>query len=616
MKNLLRVLCATMCAGGMLSAADVPPGEKERVKDMLDRLVARNKGNGGGVVRISGPGEVLYEDAAGRQAGPGSAAMQVGTPFEIASITKAVTAATVLLLVEDGKLRLDDPLKDVLPAGQTHGFAGTVTVRQLLSHTSGLPHYWEDGPKNREGNNVFLSAFLADSGRFWQAEDILAAARTLPAKRPGSRFHYSDTNYVLLGLMVERAAGRPLHQVFREKVFGPLGMTSTWLTYREKQRGITPSHRYEGAEDLHNVPRQSADWAGGGLVSTARDLERFLRGLASGKLFRHPGTLDLMRKAVPTGDPDISYGLGLYRVKLDGGMGELWGHDGHGNSFAYYWPQRDITFTGTLNQTENDWWPLVEVFLTDEKPAEILAEMDKTFEAVLATGWDSLYMDRGVNGLRDGGGYGSGIAWTSLDVTWGLTEQDFLTVNSWFCAATQNPAYQELDVGLDYTRTFGDLALSVGYTFNYGYSEGSFTSHELAASLAYDWALGPMLVTPSLTYYYTLGPDADDGGFVEQGSSYLLLRVDGSLPVYRDVVSLEPWGAFGINFRYNTREGADEELEPFSGVNNLEFGLAVPVRITRFVTVAGFGAYSRALTNLSSTEPNTFWGGASVIFSF
>lgn len=605
-----------MCAGGTLSAADVSSHAEGRVKDMLDRLVARNDGFGGGVVRVSGPDGFLCEAAAGRQAGPGSSPMTADTPFEIASITKAVTAATVLRLVEDGKLRLDDPLKALLPAGLRQGFSETVTVRQLLSHTSGLPHYWEDGPKNREGNNVFLSAFLAEPGRFWQAEDILAAARTLPAKRAGSRFHYSDTNYVLLGLIIEHTTGRPLHQVFREKIFAPLGMTSTWLSYREKRRGPAPSHRYEGTEDLHDVPRQSADWAGGGLVSTARDLERFLRGLASGKVFRHPETLDLMRKAVPTGEPDISYGLGIYRVKLEAGLGELWGHDGHGNSFAYYWPQRDITFTGTLNQTENDWWPLVEVFLTGDDPAHILTEMDKTFEAVLATGWDSLYMDRGVNGLRDGGGYGAGIAWTSLDVTWGLTDQDFLTVNTWFCTATSHPAYQEFDVDFVYTRTFGDLALSLGYTFNYGYSEGSFTSHELAASLSHDWTLGPAVVTPSLTYYYTLGPDADNGGFVEQGSSFLVLRVDGSVPVHRDVIALEPWAAFGINFRYNTREGTDGEWEPFSGVNNLEFGLAVPVRITRSLTVAGYGAYSRALTNLTSTEPNTFWGGASVIFTF
>ncbi len=583
------------------------------VREVLDRLVARSDGHGGGVIRISGPQGVLCEEAAGLVAGPGSPPMTVDTPFEIASITKAVTAATILRLVEQGKLRLDSPLSEVLPGGPSRGFQGAITVRQLLSHTSGLPNYWTDGPRDRQGNNAFLRAFVAEPGRFWQPEEILAHSRAIPARRPGGHFHYADTNYVLLGLIIERAAGKPLHLVFREQIFDPLGLPSTWLSYRGNPRGAAPSHRYEGAEDLHEVPRQSADWAGGGLISTTRDLERFLRGLASGALFRHPGTLDTMRQAVPVGEDDISYGLGLYRVKLADGQGELWGHDGHGNSFAYYWPGRDITFTGTLNQTENDWWPLVEVFIAGGKPGAVLEESDKSFEASLSAGWDSLYMDRGVNGLREKG-YGSGIAWTTLEATWGATGTDFFTVNAWQCFATQGTAYREFDLSLNYTRLVGDLALSLGYTFNYGVSGGDFFSHELNACAAYEFALGEFSLTPSLTYFYTLGPDADDGsGFVQAGSSYLLLRFDGKLPLYRDVVALEPWTAFGVNFDYNTRGG---DAQPFTGPNNVEFGLAVPVKITRTITVSAYGAYSVALTDLNNTAPNTFWGGGSVTFSF
>lgn len=583
------------------------------VREVLERLVARSDGHGGGVIRISGPQGVLCEEAAGLVAGSGSGRMTVDTPFEIASITKAVTATTVLRLIEQGKLHLDSPLSEVLPGGPSRGFQGAITVRQLLSHTSGLPNYWTDGARDRAGNNAFLSAFVAEPGRLWQPEEILAHSRAIPAKRPGSRFHYSDTNYVLLGLIIERAAGKPLHHVFREQIFDPLGMNATWLTYRGKPRGAAPSHRYEGAEDLHEVPRQSADWAGGGLISTTRDLEHFLRGLASGAIFRQPGALDVMRQAVPVGEDDISYGLGLYRVKLADGQGELWGHDGHGNSFAYYWPERDTTFTGTLNQTENDWWPLVEIFITGGKPDVVLAETEKSLEASLSAGWDSLYMDRGVNGLREKG-YGSGIAWTTLQATWGATETDFFTVNAWQCFATQGTAYREFDLSLNYTRLFGDLAVSLGYTFNHGVSDGDFYSHELNASAACEFAFGSLNLTPSLTYFYTLGPDADDGsGFVQTGSSYLLLRLDGNLPLFRDVVALEPWTAFGVNFDYNTQ---GDDAQPFVGPNNFEFGLAVPVKINRTITVSAFGAYSVALTDLNNTAPNTFWGGGSVTFSF
>ena len=595
----------------LAQAADSAP-----VLDVLDRLIARNDGHGGGTVRVAGPDGPICVGAVGLSAGPGSTPMTPDTPFEIASITKAVTATVILQLAEEGKFNLDSTIGEVLPAKYANGFKSRITIRQLLSHTSGLGHYWEDGPRNREGNNAFLSAFVAEPGRFWQPDAILAHARAIPARRPGSSFHYSDTNYVLLGLIIEHAEGQPLHVVFREKVFSPLGMNATWLSYRQKQRGAAPSHRYEGAEDLHNVPRQSADWAGGGLISTARDLEKFLRGLASGAVFKTPKTLTTMLEAVPVGEEGISYGLGLYRVQLEGNLGEVWGHDGHGNSFAYYWPQRDITFTGTLNQTENDWWPIIQVYAEGESPAAAIAENTFSFDASLSAGWDSLYMDRGVNGLRESG-YGSGIAWVSLNLTWGLTDVDYLSLLLWQCFATQSIDYREFDASIDYTRLVGDFALSAGYTFNYGYSGGNFFSHELYAAVAREWHIGPVTITPSTTYFFTIGPDADDGsGFVQAGSSYLLFRVDASLPIYRDIVALESWTAFGLNFNYNTRDIGDGETEPFTGANNLECGLAIPVKVNRHITVAGFGAYSYAFTNLTSTAPNTFWGGARITFSY
>ncbi len=586
------------------------------VLDVLDRLVARNHGHGGGTVRIAGPEGPICEGAAGLSGGPGSPPMTPDTPFEIASITKAVTATVILQLVEEGKFTLDSTVAEVLPAKYARGFNSRITIRQLLSHTSGLGHYWEDGPRNREGNNAFLSAFGAEPGRFWQPGDILQYARAIPARRPGASFHYSDTNYVLLGLIIEHAESQPLHAVFRKRIFAPLGMNSTWMSYRQKQRGAAPSHRYEGTEDLHNTPRQSADWAGGGLISTARDLERFLRGLTSGAVFKNPETLGTMREAVPVGEDGISYGLGLYRVRLAGNLGEVWGHDGHGNSFAYYWPQRDITFTGTLNQTENDWWPLIQVYAEGESPAAAIAEDTFSFDASLSVGWDSLYMDRGVNGLRESG-YGSGIAWVSLNLTWGVSEVDFISLLAWQCFATQSIDYREFDASIDYTRIIGDVALSAGYTFNYGYSGGNFFSNELYATVAREWHLGPLAITPSTTYFFAIGPDADDGsGFVQAGSSYLLFRIDSTLPVYRDIVALESWSAFGVNFNYNTRETGDGETEPFAGPNNIECGLAVPVKINRTITISAYGAYSRAFTNLVSTAPNTFWGGARITFTY
>lgn len=613
-KPICIAICLSTLGAGSLVASPVT----EPTKDVLDRLVARNKGHGGGAVRITGPNGIIWEGAAGNTAGLQSPPMTPDTPFEIASITKSVTAATVLRLVEEGKLRLDTTLAEALPAAETKGFDNNITLEQLLSHTSGLQDYWTDGPHDHSGNNAFLRLFLAEPQKLWKPDEMLDFARELPAKRRGGHFHYSDTNYVLLGRIIERTTGQTLHDVFREMIFKPLGMHETWLSYHEKQRGVAPSHRFEGAEDLNAVPRQSADWAGGGLVSTTRDLDLFLRGLASGTLFRNPKTLDTMREAVPVGEQDISYGLGLYRVKLDNGLGELWGHDGHGNSFAYYWPQRGITFTGTLNQTENDWWPLVQTFIEDGVHGIEIARPDNKIDVSLSTGWDSLYMYRGQNSLRDDGkGYGSGIYWTDLNVTWSITDSDFLNVDIWQCFATQGSAYKELDNTLSYTHLMGSWELGLEYAFDYGFGAGNLYSNELGASAAWEVKIGPATLIPSAHYYFDFGPDADAGtGFVKSGSSFLVMRLDGSLPVFRDIVALQPWTAFSVNFQYNTKDGQDGEPVPFNGPNNVECGLSIPVRINRTVTVSGYGAYSYALANITNTAPSTFWGGVSVVFSF
>ncbi|MFZ4779681.1 MAG: serine hydrolase domain-containing protein [Terrimicrobiaceae bacterium] len=397
----------------------------EEMPGLLKRIITKNHGYGGGVIRISDRRGLIWEGAAGLVAGPDSATMETDTPFEIASVTKMVTAATVLKFVETGKIRLDARLADCLDRDQAKGFEA-VTIRQLLTHTSGLPDYWSDGSR-RKG---FLQAFLAEPRRTWRPPEILAYAREMRRGIPGKRFSYSDTNYVLLGLVIERAAKAPLHQAFREMIFAPLGMNDTWMSYREKARGPELSHRFEGVEDLHAVPRQSADWAGGGLVSTTRDLEKLLRGMVSGGLFKNADTLDIMREAVPTGEDGITYGKGIYRVELDRGQGELWGHDGHGNAFAYYWPERGLFFTGTLNQTRNDWWPLVEPFLVDPRTGIRSGAESRTFSAGISTGWDSLYMFRGVNALRGGSAYGSGIGWTAVNLAWNPDGNDTFSLDS------------------------------------------------------------------------------------------------------------------------------------------------------------------------------------------
>ena len=345
---------------------------------MLRAQVARSNGYGGGLMRIEGSDGVLWEGAAGELAHGAPEAIAAGDAFEVASVTKTFTAACVLQLAEEGRLRLDDELGTLLPGAITtrllviagEDLGPRVTVRQLLSHRSGLADVWTDPPfPKKRGENAFVRDFMLAPHRRWKAEEVLAYARDLsPIARPGERYRYSDTGYLLLGLLIEHLTERELHLVFRARFGEPLGLHATYLSYRETPPAPgREAHRYEEKLDLHGQERQSADWASGGLVSSAPDLARFLRALARGALFRDPSSLREMSTFRPTGEGGIDYGLGLFRAQLPRGLGELWGHDGHGNAFMYHWPARGISWVGTLNQTKNDWWTLVS------KSAELLS---------------------------------------------------------------------------------------------------------------------------------------------------------------------------------------------------------------------------------------------------
>ena len=250
----------------------------------------------------------------------------------------------------------------------------------------------------------------------------------------------------------------------------------------------------------------------------------------------------------------------------------------------------------------------------------------KWYGASLSTGWDSLYMFRGVNVLSHGAygntsNYGSGIYWTDLEFNWNITSNDVLTVGSWAAFGTSNTSYKEVDIYTTYTHTFGkDFALSAGYIFYYVFPTGyDLYSNELNVKAAYTFHIGSATVTPSIAYFFNIGPNYDTSvnGLAKSASSYLLLRVDGNVPIYKDIVALAPWIAYGTNFSYNSRLTNDQTLDFFNGANNLEIGIAVPVKINSVISVSGYAAYSYAFYNLGgTTNPSTAYGGAKVTFAF
>jgi hypothetical protein len=253
-------------------------------------------------------------------------------------------------------------------------------------------------------------------------------------------------------------------------------------------------------------------------------------------------------------------------------------------------------------------------------------EARKWWGASLSTGWDSLYMFRGVNVLRfdeDGNlqKYGSSLYWTQVNVSFMPTENDIITLGGWMAFGIGKTKYKEFDATVNYVHTFGDLAVGMGYTFYY-YLNSVLYQNELNWTVAYTFNLpAGITLVPSVIYYLNVGPDFDDfergTGAVETASSYLVARLDAGIPIYKDIVSLAPWFAFGTSFDFNAKTADnDSGFVFYTGANNIEVGIGLPIKINDVITLYGYGAYSYQWQGLIGTEPSTFWGGAKVTFSF
>lgn len=286
--------------------------------------------------------------------------LNVDQPMRVASNTKTFAAAAILRLWEQQSINLDDPIEQYLSPQHTSmiraaGYPLTdITLRHLLSHTSGLYDYG-DSPE-------FLSAIVNTPQRHWTRTEQLkvAMASGQPYGNPGEVFRYSDTGYILLGEIIERVAERPLGIALRLLLdYQALGLNATWLeTAEQEPPGLPPLvHQYEGDLDIRQLHASCDIYGGGGLVSTVGDMARFMQGLFNGNLFKHTFTLPtlLSTVAATSGGPD--YGIwqqipGTYRLGIDGGQtGRVFSHKGHFGTVAAYVPELDLAIGLNLNIT-------------------------------------------------------------------------------------------------------------------------------------------------------------------------------------------------------------------------------------------------------------------------
>jgi D-alanyl-D-alanine carboxypeptidase len=246
--------------------------------------------------------------------------IRTGDQVRVGSITKTMVATVALQLVGEGRLRLDDTLEQWLP-GVVPG-ADAITIRMLLNHTSGIFNYTDDPD--------FIPTVLADPYRYWSPAELVAVATAHPPVfAPGTGWSYSNTGYILVGLVLEKVTGRPIQTLLERRVISPLQLHDTFFATSGRFRGsyahgyIPPSLSGEGYLDASGWPPSWA-WAAGAVVSTAPDLARFYRALMSGRLLA-PRLLAQMTTTVAVAE-GFGYGLGIYT--MDTPCGTVWGHDG------------------------------------------------------------------------------------------------------------------------------------------------------------------------------------------------------------------------------------------------------------------------------------------------
>lgn len=316
----------------------------------------------GAIASIEAPdASLVWTGSAGRLAREESRSLRPDDAFRIASVTKNVTAAVAVRLAHDGRLVLDDPLdgqldSELLDRWRSFEDLPRTTPRQLLAHTSGLPNYF--------GDEAFIARVRRDPDRVWDPAEFVdhVAERSTPDFRPGEGFSYSDTGYTVVGILLEQITGQPLHSIYREVAFEPLGMEGTWLEGHEPSRQLEIAHHYDGEVDMTELS-PTIDWAGGGLVTTGPDLTSFVRGLWSGQILDSDGLDELTSWTAGTSFPPgyavryDDYGLGTGRVVVEGV--ELIGHTGFIGAFAFHAPEYDAVLIGTHNQSQVDRWPLV-----------------------------------------------------------------------------------------------------------------------------------------------------------------------------------------------------------------------------------------------------------------
>jgi D-alanyl-D-alanine carboxypeptidase len=264
----------------------------------------------------------------------------------IGSITKTFTVTALLQLAEQGELSLDDTIGTYVP-GMPNG--DTATLANLATMTSGIPTYTE--------SEAFTDSYFADPTQVWQPQQLVDVVKDQPAMfEPGAKFYYSNTNTVLLGMVIEQVTGKPVQDVFSEQIFEPLGLTQTSFPAASAAlpepylSGITAQGQPDG--QTADATNWNPSWAftAGEMISNLEDLRIWSKALATGEGILGAEyaqkRLDSLNTTVEPNTAERSYGIGFGQVNgWIGHTGELPGY----NTTVYYHPDLQTSIVVMVN---------------------------------------------------------------------------------------------------------------------------------------------------------------------------------------------------------------------------------------------------------------------------
>lgn len=284
--------------------------------------------------------------------------------FRTGSITKIFTATIILQLMEEGLLKLENTFLDCLQNDKTKkilseillfdrvNYSSQITIKNLLQHKSGLRDYFADDER-------FFANIKKYPNQDWNWKIILEKYFEYDLNRkgvskPSESFYYSDTNYLLLAVLIEELTNKIYYEVLEERILNPLSLNDSYLEFHQNKKGTTPIiFPYHGTFSLKDV-NTSFDWGGGGLISSTNDLNIFIRSLLTGKLFNDNKTLQQM---INFEDDSIistpkkrktTYGMGLQQKKI--GKHNFIGHNSAYGGMVFYSLESDSSFILTINQ--------------------------------------------------------------------------------------------------------------------------------------------------------------------------------------------------------------------------------------------------------------------------